>query len=241
MTEPEPAPGGPTGRVLNPLWIISLFLGVSEVTVGIAATQADGWVQAMLATFSVLFPLLVSAAFFYTLWRRPAILYAPRDYGGETTVADYVRALSTYTRNSVDIVTTALEASIDSSGATARRLGIEEGEVRAIVETMVAAARESVLHVDLGVFDRGHGSFSIPVDHSTTVTELLDGIWFAISSSVPAFSYGKSWILQDERTGRVLGDIGKRHAQRELGTVRDERRLAEAGITSTSRLHVLRL
>jgi hypothetical protein len=31
-------------RALNPLWIISLFLGLAQVTVGIAATQAtDGY------------------------------------------------------------------------------------------------------------------------------------------------------------------------------------------------------
>ncbi|MEU9240174.1 hypothetical protein [Streptomyces sp. NPDC048385] len=53
--------------MLNPLWIISLFLGLSETTVGIAAALSNGWVQGALAVFAVTFPVLVSGAFFSIL------------------------------------------------------------------------------------------------------------------------------------------------------------------------------
>jgi hypothetical protein len=77
---------------LTPLWVISLFLSLTETVTAIAITQATGNVQAALTTFVIVFPLLVAAAFFAILWNRPYVFYPPTEFGGTTTVADYVRA-----------------------------------------------------------------------------------------------------------------------------------------------------
>jgi hypothetical protein len=223
-------------RVLNPLWIISLFLGLSEVTVGLAATQVDGWLQATLAIFSIAFPLSVAAAFFYTLWQRPGILYAPRDYGGETTVRDYVTELSNYTRRSIDVVENAIRSSANAAGSPIGELKIDPSKRREIVESLVSAVRGTVLTIDLSEFDGDRSSIDVPIGESTTVAQLLDGIWFAISKHVPAFSYGERWILWDRINDRPLRDMGTTYAQRYLHKRRDDRSLRDVGISPSSKL-----
>ena len=87
---PEPSTKRPA---LTPLWVISLFLSMTEVVTGIAVTQATGGVQAALTVFVIIFPLLVGSAFFAVLWNRPYVFYPPTEFGGGTNVAEYVRAL----------------------------------------------------------------------------------------------------------------------------------------------------
>src|SRR5688500_3008350 len=56
---------------LSPIWIVSLFLSVTEVVLGFAVINTAGWVQGLLASFMVVFGLGVAAAFLYVLWHRP--------------------------------------------------------------------------------------------------------------------------------------------------------------------------
>lgn len=69
-------------RRLTPLWIISLFVGLTEAVLGVAVTQTTGGVQVALLVFVVTFPLLIAASFFFILWNRPWVFYAPTEYGG---------------------------------------------------------------------------------------------------------------------------------------------------------------
>lgn len=68
-------------RRLTPLWIISLFVGLTEAVLAAAVTQTTGSVQIALAGFVMFFPLLIAAAFFAVLWNRPWVFYAPSEYG----------------------------------------------------------------------------------------------------------------------------------------------------------------
>lgn len=77
---------------LTPLWVISLFLSLTEIVTGIAVTQATGGVQVALTVFVIVFPLFVAGAFFAVLWNRPYVFYPPTEFGGGTNVLDYVRA-----------------------------------------------------------------------------------------------------------------------------------------------------
>ncbi len=69
-------------RLLTPLWVVSLFVSLAEVTLGVAATQTTGSVQVALTTFVIIFPLFVAGAFFGILWNRPWVFYSPLEYGG---------------------------------------------------------------------------------------------------------------------------------------------------------------
>lgn len=69
---------------MTPLWVISLFLSLTEVVLGVAATQTTGKVQIALVAFVIAFPIAVASAFFITLWSRP------RFYMPQGTMARFV-------------------------------------------------------------------------------------------------------------------------------------------------------
>jgi hypothetical protein len=76
----------------TPLWVISLFVTLTEVMTGVAATQTSGGVQVALTAFVITFPLLIASAFFWFLWSRPHHLYSPSEYQG-TEIRTYVDAM----------------------------------------------------------------------------------------------------------------------------------------------------
>lgn len=78
---------------MTPLWVISLFVSLTEVVAGLAVGQATGLPQAALVAFVIAFPLLVAAAFFAVLWRKPYVFYPPSEFGSGVAVADYVEAM----------------------------------------------------------------------------------------------------------------------------------------------------
>jgi phage replication-related protein YjqB (UPF0714/DUF867 family) len=78
---------------MTPLWVISLFVSLTEVVTGIAVTKATGGVQVALTIFVIAFPMLVALGFFLILWFRPYVLYPPTEFSGGTDVAAYVRAM----------------------------------------------------------------------------------------------------------------------------------------------------
>ncbi len=88
----EPATS-PHRSSMTPLWVISLFVSLSEVVTGFAVTQATGSIQVALTVFVVTFPVLVGAAFFAILWKKPYVFYPPTEFGTPTNVSEYVRAL----------------------------------------------------------------------------------------------------------------------------------------------------
>lgn len=82
-----------TSRSLTPLWVISLFVSLSEATLGVAVTQTTGSIQVTLTIFVVLFPVLIAAGFFAVLWQKPYAFYPPSEYGGHVNVEQYIQAM----------------------------------------------------------------------------------------------------------------------------------------------------
>ena len=82
-----------TPRRLTPLWVISLLVGLTEATLGVAVTQTTGAVQVALTIFVVVFPVLIAAGFFAVLWYKPYAFYAPSEYGKQVSVEQYVQAI----------------------------------------------------------------------------------------------------------------------------------------------------
>jgi hypothetical protein len=97
-TEPKQAPPKPNpaarrgsspragvlakGLSPTPLGIISIFLALAETALTVALLQTTGGIQIALAVFVLVFPLLTAAAFFWILWSRAWVFYAPSEYGG---------------------------------------------------------------------------------------------------------------------------------------------------------------
>ncbi|RCG33146.1 hypothetical protein DQ384_01520 [Sphaerisporangium album] len=228
---------GRPSRQLNPLWIISLFLGIAEVTMGIAATQAQGWVQGLFAAFSIVFPMGVAGAFFAILWKKPYVLYSPEDFGGRSSVTDFVAALSSRAdRNMKDVehlVRSAVSAALPIS-SNVDRLSVADRAVDVARHEM----RERWIEVDLGrinPFLKDY-PFRVPYESVPTVEDLLGQVYFALSDRVGVYSYGEEWVLQDSAGEKPYVDAGRDWAQANLGTSDDTRALDDLGIRQGARL-----
>lgn len=77
----------------SPLWLIGLFIVFSEATTGIAAVNINGWPQAALVIFVIVYSTVVTAVFFSFLWFKPQNFYPPSEYI-DVSPKDFASALS---------------------------------------------------------------------------------------------------------------------------------------------------
>lgn len=70
-------------KVDNPLTIIAIFAGITEVAASVALPFLGDSAQSVFVWFLFLFPFVLVAAFFITLNLNPKVLYAPADYRDE--------------------------------------------------------------------------------------------------------------------------------------------------------------
>ena len=118
MTNETDVRAAPKPRVgMTPLWVISLFVSLTEVVAGITVTQADGATQTALTVFVIGFPLLVAGAFFWILWNRPYVFYPPSEFATGVEVSKYVQAMG----SSVDPIRADLQAEVSNLRAKAAR------------------------------------------------------------------------------------------------------------------------
>lgn len=226
-------------RVLSPLWVISLFLGLSEGAVTIAVTQAQGWIQSLLSIFAVIFPTFVAAVFFLILWKKNAVLYAPGEFAGGATVTEYAEAMTRHAPRAVAVVENAL---LDKVSEELKAHGTSEEQLTKILEMARNAADRTFISVDTATFavteeDR---FVDVPVEpKTTTVQELTDTVYFALAKRVPAYTYGTVWLLRDDDTKQVYDKIGTAYARRELRTYNDGRSLSDVDIKPGARLTVV--
>jgi hypothetical protein len=226
-------------RVLNPLWMISLFLGVSETTVGVAATQATGWIQGVFAVFAVAFPVTVAGAFFAVLWKKPEVLYAPGDFPEHVPVPDFVRGMHRGATGNLESISSVLRDTLESVLPAILAPEITVGSVDKVVGEVVASAqtdlRSRALRIDLGFISADLGSAEWLVDATTTVSDLLDRLYYHVSEHFPPATYGTLWVLVDRRSLKVFDEMGRVWA-REFGRDRDDRLLTDVGISSGTEL-----
>jgi hypothetical protein len=233
-------------RVMNPLWIISLFLGLTEVTIGVVATQVEGFIQVILTVFAIVFPSGVAFAFFRILWTRPYVLYAPRDFPQHLTAEAYVRAMQS--------ATVAKQAATEAAIGTAIELAVHnllrDGLLSDLTATDVNAAvaevrhefKKSLITVDLEQFPGGVEAVSVPASDEMMVVDFLDAVWVNIANYAPPFTYGSSWTLQDRSTGKVfLEDYLRDPNKQEEAYYRDRRTVAQVGIRAGMSLLALNL
>ncbi|MFJ2193253.1 hypothetical protein ACIOJE_35805 [Kitasatospora sp. NPDC087861] len=229
-------------RVLNPLWIISLFLGLAEVTVGVASTQATGWVQGAFALFSVLFPSAIAIAFFRVLLTKPFVFYAPKDYSNPPEIETYVAALSSAAIGGRDNVEAAVRKAIEEVVIPRLPPG-SRSDAKVVIDEAVRAARENLdrrsVAVDLGGIDPSLGGriLKFPVDIATH-SNLLDAIYLMIRDHVDSHSYGRQWVLRDLSTGQSLAGIGGRD---QGGNCKGRRSLQEMGLSPGGKLLAVRI
>ena len=77
---------------MTPLLVISLFVILTEVIAGIAATQMKDDLQVVLVWFVIIFSSCVAIMFFVLLWFKAWMFYPPSEYAN-VDVQRYVEAL----------------------------------------------------------------------------------------------------------------------------------------------------
>lgn len=231
-------------KIMNPLWVISLFLSTSEVIAGIAATQVDGSNQAILVWFCVLFPLFVASVFFLIVWKKPYVLYAPKDFSGSTSVEGYVTAMQSaslkaiHTTRSAQVsiersITTAVTTAVaDLNQVSSANVGV--GESERIVSSAVDAAHREInadfVTIDIDDLDPDAPPILFPADSRSRLQDLLNYIFFNLEPSVSVFSYAEEWLLVTE-DGTAIAKNGRI----------DARTLGRLGIRNGTTLRAVRL
>jgi hypothetical protein len=242
-------------RVMTPLWIIALFLSLTETVLGVAVTQTNGGIQIALTAFVIGFPSLVAGAFFLILWKKPYVLYAPIEYGRETDVMRFVEAMQRRpldehrlygeiqkvvrdTLTSEQLITDLSETVLQEAGKRPKE------QIGRILDVAAGKAVERIREVGFLAIDSrpllGNDEgrvWQVSYDQYGTISALLDDIWYSVGT-LPAFSFREKWVLRDSASGRVFKEMGTRWAA-EHGIPMDVRSLKEVGIVPGMTLEVV--
>ena len=74
-----------SGNIIkNPLTIIAIFAGIVEVGSNVVLPFLTAENQSTYIWFLMLFPYVLVLIFFYILYNKHEVLYAPSDYNDET-------------------------------------------------------------------------------------------------------------------------------------------------------------
>ncbi|MGH3795248.1 MAG: hypothetical protein ACRDSP_10195 [Pseudonocardiaceae bacterium] len=98
----------------------------------------------------------------------------------------------------------------------------------------------SVINIDLTAIENSLGTVQKIVDRTTSVSDLLDELYFSIRDYIPPYTYGETWSLKIHDGSPLLRDLGSYWAYRHKET-RDDRKLEEAGIPLDAKLVAVRL
>ncbi|HEX9930484.1 MAG TPA: hypothetical protein VGB02_18245, partial [Pyrinomonadaceae bacterium] len=197
-------------RSLTPLWVVSLFVSLTETVLGIGVIQTTGSIQMALTVFVMVFPLLIAGAFFAILWHKPYVFYSPSEYA-QQDVRQYVEAMQS--RSRVDsklfpeiehIVRSQLSSSevvAELTETISRKAGDRvEGQIAKILTSVADRTVESIQDENFLTVDsrklvgEDGGIWRIPYSRYVTVSELLDYIWLLLDDyGIPSMKYGVIW------------------------------------------------
>lgn len=216
----------------SPLWVIALFIALSEATAGVAAITTNGTARLIFACFAVAFPTVVFVVFVWLLVKYAPNLYAPGQYSREITPEVYRIGISR-----ADSIF--LGRAVAESVAPLLR-GTDEGEahdalVDQVADRFEAAVEESSVTVVLAPpLKPSTEVVQIPVTKSTKIDSLLDSIYSRLQPAVRPFTYNLSWTLID-KNGTKYSDMGTDWA-RERDLISDTRPITAVGIGPGSHL-----
>jgi hypothetical protein len=215
----------------SPLWIIALFIALSEATAGAAAITTNGAARLIFTCFAVAFPSTVFGVFVWLLVRHAPKLYAPAQYSRDITPEVYRLGV-----NRVDsaVIGRAVAETLVPMKSDDSDPGNRTAEVEAVARRFEAAVDESSLFISLGPLNRSADRLRLPVSRETPVQPVLNEIFYALDGAVAPNSYGKSWMLIND-DGTEYTDMGMPWAKQH-NLPGDSRTLDEIGIKPGSRL-----
>jgi hypothetical protein len=115
---------------VGPLWIVSLFVTLTETVLGFALTQTTGGVQMALTVFVLGFPVLVASAFFKTLWSMAWVFYSPNEYGNtdpERFIGALAQAQMARSEKTAEELSRAMPRPVITPAQTRHDIGLPSG------------------------------------------------------------------------------------------------------------------
>jgi hypothetical protein len=192
----------------------------------------------MLTSFAVAFPFVVLAVFVWLLVVHTEKLYAPSQYTPDTTIAAFAEATRRQTRDAQLVAQSAISAAV-APAIVARSNGADLNEVREqIAERLDQAVEDASVKLARSLLIEGADTVSIPVSRETTVQDLLDSAYFALTPAVGPYTYGIDWMLV-RSDHELLENIGSKWAEGN-GMPDDYRPLREVGIEPGATLTAIR-
>jgi hypothetical protein len=211
----------------SPLWIVALFIALSEATAGFAAITTNGVARMIFTCFATGFPVLVFTAFIWLLVQHTPKLYSPGQYSKEITPEVFRTGIQISHAESIN-----LGRAVAAALAPLLWEGTDEDVLaagaRKIAQSFEEAVVESSVTIVLSYLKPGTRDLRIPVTEDTTVTDLLDGVYLALVPWASPDSYQQTWTLLNEK-GEEIPATGARWAK-DRGMLRDERLISHAGI-----------
>jgi len=225
-------------KVITPLWIVALFVSLTEVVLGVAMTQTQGGIQIALTVFVLAFPILIAGMFFTILWYKPYVFYPPKEFGNQTNVLDYVRAMQgklafdSQMQNIQEAVRTTLMSETVISELTRVVSSKSNEEVEEKIEEILNSASNSAInkinkigYITISTIPLLKDKGSIwreSYDPNERVSSFTDILYFKMRPEIPPFAYGSRWVLKDKETGKVFTDLSSKYPNNQP--------LSEAGI-----------
>lgn len=244
-------------RTLSPLWVIALFISLTETVITVGVLHTSDGVQLALTIFVLLFPLLIAGLFFFILWNKSWVLYSPAEYGTGTEVKDYVREMSSNKKSldelqlypqiqqSIREALTSQQVVMELSKLIVREGDTAQETVTNILSDAATNAEEKILShafltIDTRTFSTKGHVWQVPYDYYDSISVLLNDIYFTLKPGVPPATYGITWLLRDRANGQVFKDMGLRYAKKH-GKVMDDRTLKAVGIKPGTTLEIFAL
>lgn len=238
----------------SPLWVISLFVSLTEVVTGVAVIQATGVIQIALTVFVIVFPLLIAGIFFLILWYKPYVFYPPKEFGQNTNVGQFVEAMQRRQERRVEqsvkfqeIIIKSIAEGINNAFSSPdliqklSNLSNNHNTVSKVLESAAQIAQrdtrkalsKNLISIDTRqMLGREGGVRTLPYDPSQDTGEFLDDIWFDINDTgynLPPYRYGEIWALKDADTEQTFLNLG-RNSRSNYGMLDKYKSIDESGI-----------
>ena len=233
-------------RPITPLWIIALFVSLTETVLGTAVFKTSGSIQVALTIFVVLFPVFIAGSFFVILWNRAYVLYPPTEYGSETDISSYVNAMRQrgYDKNKLySSIKETIHASITSNEIVNKLSQLArdhvnenaENQISQVLNSAVGNAVERILEINFITIDthpllgKKGRVWRVLYELYRHVSDFLDDVWESLEPNILPYTYGIKWVLRDVDSGKIFNDMGRQYAH-SAGKYKDCRSLQEVGL-----------
>jgi hypothetical protein len=209
-------------KAITPLWIVALYVSLTELVLGVAVIQTHDWIQTALTIFVIAFPTLNAAAFFSILWFRPFVFYPPTEFGSQTSVSDYVSAMRGVGGESqVKMIEEAVRTTITSEAVRLQLQGVVSAEepkvseeILQILEKASKSAVEKVGELTFITVDtrpllkHEGGLWKELYDPKLPISIFTDNLYFRMRPHIDPFTYEQQWVIRDRETSHVFRNLG---------------------------------